>query len=44
MYYKDEFVEDHQENLGKVTLADYFPKSWVGIGDKASPQQEQFIF
>jgi len=32
IYYKDMFVLDHQENLGKVTVDDYYPSHWVGLG------------
>jgi hypothetical protein len=32
IYYKDMFVLDHTENLGKVKLEDHYPPHWVGLG------------
>jgi galactoside 2-L-fucosyltransferase 1/2 len=32
VYFKDAFVMEHPENLGKVKLDDHYPPTWVGIG------------
>jgi galactoside 2-L-fucosyltransferase 1/2 len=31
IYYKDAFVLEHPENLGRVSLEDHFPPNWVGL-------------
>lgn len=32
VYFKDAFVMEHPENLGKVKLDDHYPPTWIGLG------------
>lgn len=31
VYYKDAFVLEHPENLGRVNLDDHYPANWIGL-------------
>jgi hypothetical protein len=36
LYYKDEFVMEHEINKDDVSIADYFPSDWIEWGDDGS--------